>query len=698
MEAAVVELYRADLYAEFNLYDELLQAPARGWQLFEERHMQWQAARAALHKAVAWRRLGDVTQAGELLAGARAVFARIGDPVWTRLAGLEQAALRCEMGEWARALQLAIETAAFFRDKEMPIRAAGGSLLAAECYLALGRPAEAVERYREVLNVALELNVPALLYRAHHGLGRVAQRQGRLQESCEHLGQAVETVESLRQRLRVDDFRVGFLEDKLQVYHDAVQACLRLGRDEEAFAYVERAKSGALADMLIASLNPSPGPSPKRGGESPPLARLGALREQLNWHYSGLEGGDEEERGQKWPHPEAERWQRIAVIEQEAAQAWRELERASPFYTALDRAGLHTPAATWNCLREDEVLLQYYVAGETIYVFIVGRDGLRACPTLACTSSQVEDTVGALDTTLKSASNFAGDYVADILGPLSRQMLGWLYGDLLRPLVPFLEGANRLLIAPDGALFEAPFHALHDGEGYLLERYEVAYTPSAGALRLCQENRHRRSAGPGRSLIVGYSRGGALPHILQEVQAVARAVPGAMVLTDEGATLARLQEHAGQSTLLHLATHTVFRRDNPLFSALQLAGGDWLRVMDLYTLRLNGALVTLSGCETGRHRLRGGDLLGLSWGFFCAGAAALVVSLWPVSDVSTATLMERFYTLMAAGETAASALRRAQWGLRNLKEERGGRRVRPYAHPFYWAPFCLMGAPDVRLA
>lgn len=728
MEAAVVELYRADLYAEFNLYDEVLQAPARSWQLFEERQMQWHAARATLHQAVARRRSGDVTQASELLAVARAAFVRIGDPIWTHLADLEQAALWYEAGEWAqaafartdgtawsrltslkgtalwyemgertRALRLAAEVAAFLRDSGMPVRAAAANLLAAQCALALGQLVEATQHYQKALNVAGELNVPALFYRAHHGLGQVAEQEGRLEDAHEHFRQAIETVEGLRQRLGVEDLRVGFLDDKLNLYRDAVLLCLRLGHTEEAFAYVERAKSGALVELLVASLHPSPA-LPYEGKEYEGiLARLNALREQLNWHYSKLEGRGGKERGQERPVPEVDVWERIEAIERETIRAWRQFQRVHPFYISLGRPDPPTPAVVRDLLREDEALLQYYVAGESVHVFVVRHNGLKAYLPLACTLSRVKDSVGALDATLRSAATSGGDYVTATLSPLSRQQLGWLYDDLLRPLAPFLEGASRLLIAPDGFLFQIPFHALHDGERYVVEHYEVVYTPSASALRLCQENRRRFAANAGRPLVVGYSRGGELPHVLREVEAVARVIPGARVFTDESATLACLQEHAGQGTFLHLATHAVFRRDNPLFSALQLAGGEWLRTMDLYTLRLNGALVTLSACETGRHHLRGGDLFGLSRGFFCAGAAALVVSLWPASDISTALLMEWFYTRLAEGASAAAALQGAQQDLRNFEEKRGGQRICPYAHPFHWAPFCLLGAPDVRL-
>jgi CHAT domain-containing protein len=90
-------------------------------------------------------------------------------------------------------------------------------------------------------------------------------------------------------------------------------------------------------------------------------------------------------------------------------------------------------------------------------------------------------------------------------------------------------------------------------------------------------------------------------------------------------------------------------------------------------------------------------VLGLAGGLLCAGASAGVASLWPVDDAAAAALMGWFYARLAAGETAAGALRGAQQALRDLEVEREGRRVRPYAHPFYWAPFCLLGAPDVRL-
>jgi CHAT domain-containing protein len=154
------------------------------------------------------------------------------------------------------------------------------------------------------------------------------------------------------------------------------------------------------------------------------------------------------------------------------------------------------------------------------------------------------------------------------------------------------------------------------------------------------------------------------------------------VLTGEAASEQAFRRHAPEADVIHLASHAVFRQDNPLFSALRLADG-WLSLYDLYGLRLRAALVTLSACETGVNEVLAGDeLVGLTRGFFQAGAAAVVVSLWAVNDDSTARLMERFYTYLGRGLGAAAAMRAAQVELR-----------RAYAHPYYWAPFLVLGRP-----
>ena len=119
-----------------------------------------------------------------------------------------------------------------------------------------------------------------------------------------------------------------------------------------------------------------------------------------------------------------------------------------------------------------------------------------------------------------------------------------------------------------------------------------------------------------------------------------------------------------------------------MFSSFKLADG-WVSAFDLFSIACQSNLVTLSGCQSGMSEVAGADdLLGLMRGFLYAGARSLLVSLWNVSDESTAVLMAHFYQGWSQGLAKSTAFRRAMLMLRA---------ERP--NPFYWAPFLLVGNP-----
>ena len=114
---------------------------------------------------------------------------------------------------------------------------------------------------------------------------------------------------------------------------------------------------------------------------------------------------------------------------------------------------------------------------------------------------------------------------------------------------------------------------------------------------------------------------------------------------------------------------------------------------------MRAALVTLSACQTGRNVIGGGDeLQGLMRAFLSAGAASLVLSLWAVEDRSTAQLMESFYAKLSEGYAKAAALRQVQLDLSQGQYAEGTTMVETYGHPYFWAPFFLMGRPVQREA
>jgi CHAT domain-containing protein len=204
----------------------------------------------------------------------------------------------------------------------------------------------------------------------------------------------------------------------------------------------------------------------------------------------------------------------------------------------------------------------------------------------------------------------------------------------------------------------------------------IAIAPSAAVMHAC-----RQAARPigERALVVGIDDPG-LPAVPRELEVIGATWESARVVAGPRATARALRRHIGSFDVLHLATHGVFRADNPSFSSIKLADA-WLTVRDLAELARGAQLVTLSACETGVSGITAGDeVIGLTRGLLSAGCSAVVSSLWTVSDESTARLMERFYACLKGGDVPAVALRTAMLEIRQQ-----------YDHPYFWAPFLVTG-------
>ncbi len=249
----------------------------------------------------------------------------------------------------------------------------------------------------------------------------------------------------------------------------------------------------------------------------------------------------------------------------------------------------------------------------------------------------------------------------------------------MAPLRDEIAADTRLLIVPHGPLHLLPLHALWDGQRYLIEEHEIHYAPSASVYA----HLPRRQEPPDvrRSLVVGVTDALA-PNIEQEARELAARLGGAStLLTGAEATVSRFRDAAGSADLVHLACHARYAPTTPLGSGVRLGDG-WLTVRDIFSMRIEADLVTLSGCETGRSLVHTGDeLIGLLRGFLAAGASSLLVSLWRVDDTTTADLMQNYYAAwLTDSNTKAAALRNAQ--IQALART---------PHPAFWAPFELVG-------
>jgi CHAT domain-containing protein/predicted negative regulator of RcsB-dependent stress response len=679
-DAIMVELDTSYCLLRLRRFDDVLDKCRQVRNLFTELGTRRLVAQAIVNEAVAYAALGRYPEALASLTEARQIFEKEDNTTWTALADLERAAVLLQQGRCDESLAVAQECAAVLKSRSLPIEEAQAYLVAARAALALDRHDEALHLASTALNVGETKNVPTLIYQGHQLLGALAVARGDLQQALAAYDRAIEAVEQLRGRLMVE-FRVGFVEDKEELYQDVVELCLELDQPQCGLEYAERAKSRALLDLLAYRLNLG---IQARNGEDQStvdeLVRLRAKRDQLHRRWeSGTEPG---ERG--WASPGGDRrqiLQEVLALEKQITELWHRL--------LIRNADYAREASLWNVRTEpvqpyldrDSLLVEYFAVRGKQIIFLVTTEAIRVLR-LDCDLPQIQSLMHLLWLNLRAVPKSSPNRV-NALAANARGILGRLNALLIKPLAGELEAFRRLIIVPHGPLHYLPFHALHDGTSFLIERHEVSYLPGASLLRYCQEVQPAESG----LLSIGHSLGGRLPHTVQEACAVASFFEGRTLL-EEQATLTEFQQVAPQCQTVHLAAHGDFRPDNPLFSGLALADG-WLTTQDIFGLRLKASLITLSACQTGRNVVGGGDeLLGLMRAFLSAGAASLVLTFWAVEDRSTAQLMETFYQKLVHGWTKGQALRHAQ--LQFLKGQ-GEQEGTGYSHPYFWAPFFLVG-------
>ncbi|TMQ12826.1 MAG: CHAT domain-containing protein, partial [Deltaproteobacteria bacterium] len=297
-----------------------------------------------------------------------------------------------------------------------------------------------------------------------------------------------------------------------------------------------------------------------------------------------------------------------------------------------------------------------------------------------------------------------------------------------RPVVHGIAAHPRVIVLPHGALAMLPFEVLLDGNGhFLVESHEVSYAQSA---TLALEDARAKPAPAGRRAFVGLgdpvydwaafkagrpegapadarglrpylaarrtggrtSRAGLerLPATSREITAIARLFgAGAKVYLRDRATEENVKAGALANTrLVHIASHGLFETD---YQALALTmrpdatEDGFLLQSEIAELTLDADLVVLSACETGRaHEVLAEPVSGLALALRTAGARRMVVSLWSVDDDATSELMTTFYAAVVNGKPFGEALTEAKRHLAGMRQWR---------HPYFWAPFVLVGNP-----
>jgi CHAT domain-containing protein len=583
----------------------------------------------------------------------------------------------------------------------------------------------------ESLNEAVEIS-RAIHDRKGEGetlgeIARVERDRGNLERARERAGEALAALESVRLGIVSPSLRASLIASTHGVRELEIDVLLQLharqpdgGFAATALAANEQARARSLIEMLHESR------AEIRRGVDPALL---ARERELQSRISAKAEMQTRLLSRKPTDVQAAAIDKeLNELAMDLEQAQSHIRAASPQYAALmhpaplDLRGIQT-----KVLDDDTVLLEYALGADRSYLWAVTPASIDVFDL----PSRAEVTSAArrvYDLLTERNRRPGGESAAARAARLRQADEAYLAAArnasrmLLGPAAALLCN-KRLLIVADGILQYLPFGALlaPGADRPLIVDHEVVTSPSASVVAvLRQEAVDRRPATKTLAVLadpvfsvedpridpfhsVGHrpapDRGAGdwtrLRFSRTEAGEIAR-------LAGEDSTFAALDFDASRETamrpeladyrIIHFATHSMLNNNNPELSGVVLSLVDatgrprngYLRLYDIYNLRLNADLVVLSACRTALgEEIQGEGLVGLTRGFLYAGAARVAATLWEVDDRATGEVMKRFYQrMLARGERPAAALRAAQI---ELWKNKG------WEAPYYWAAFTLQG-------
>ncbi|OLP15565.1 hypothetical protein BST81_25485 [Leptolyngbya sp. 'hensonii'] len=534
-------------------------------------------------------------------------------------------------------------------------------------YSNLKRPDQAQSFYQKALVRHREVGDRSNEGTTLRNLGQLLLQNGRYAEASQTLLQAVTVVESLRPGLS-DANKVSIFETQSRTYSYLQQVLLAQNKIAAALEISERSRARAFAELLAQRLVETKTSPTIPALSSEQIQNIAQSHQATLVEYALIE---EDVPVQGIPEPHAVRLL-IWVVQPTGKIAFREVDLQA-WKQAQGKNG---------AFLEDLVKLSRVSVGATGRGFTFNEN-------------------------LEETKNFPTPTTAGS----NKQRLKQLYDLLIQPIADLLppDPNARVVFVPQKSLFLVPFPALLDGSGkYLVETHTPLITPSIQILQLTRQQREQLTGAqaaaiqPEEVLIVGNP---TMPTIRFNPTAPAQqlpALPGAEKEARDIATLLKTEALTGNqgskttvltrmvtARIIHLATHGLlddFKRVGvPGAIALAPSGQDdgLLTTGEILNLKLQANLVVLSACDTGRGRITGDGVIGLSRSLIVAGTPSVIVSLWQVPDIQTGFLMTHFYQNLSRNSDKAQSLRQAM--LATLKQ---------YPDPKDWAAFTLIGEAD----
>lgn len=545
-----------------------------------------------------------------------------------------------------------------------------------------------------------------------YGIARILFTRGELEAALQKTETAVNLIENIRSKITNVELRTSYLSNYQQIYKFYVDLLMQMnkqkpnnGFDARALEISERARARGLLDILNEAKADI-----RKGIEPPLLERERNLQMQLYVK-------DLERKRAKTP-PQIEKIeQEIRKLTADFQLLQTEIRQKSPQYSALTQPHPLGIKEIQELLDPETLLLEFSLGEKESYIWLVSKSNLKTF--IIPSREKVESQARLFYESLKSPDNEIK--TKQIVNDLSKILLSPVSAEL---------GTKRLLIVPDGALNYIPFGALTNSDIPLIVNNEIVYIPSISALAaLRDDSKNRISAQKTVAVLAdpvfdssdtrvnpntlttsnsvlktaqrdtGFDPSQPLPRLPKtraEANFIMEIVPDSekkIAVDFEASRTTVNSPDMSNYRIIHFATHGLLNSQHPEFSGIALSmvnekgepQDGFLRLSEVYNLKLPADLIVLSACQTALGKeIRGEGLIGLTRGFMYAGAQRVVASLWMVDDRATAELMKNFYQAMFGEKKLrpAAALREAQITMWKSKR---------FSAPYYWSAFTLQG-------
>jgi len=569
-----------------------------------------------------------------------------------------------------------------------------------------GNYEKSTEYNQKAIDLALGIEGEQILWEAYLEIARAYEKQNKFMEALRNYEESIRIIENIRSKIELEELKARYLgtDKRIDAYHYLIHLLISFPQSHleeeyklEAFNYLERAKARTFLDSLELS-----NVSMSQGFDFKLQNKEKELMKDISKLYAKLlatELSTEEKNVID---------EQLKNKENELDSLKREMRTKSPEYANLiypENITLYE--AQRKLLDFNTAFFAYCIGKEHSYAFVITKKDFRIfpLPSRENIQMQVSDYLKVISD--KENKNF--------------QLGHELFSKLVLPGLD--KSIKNIIFIPDDILHFLPFETLithKEKIDWLIKDYKIAYAPSISSLR--EIIQRKKSNGPkprmdilafgdpffgpweagenGSDIFQNYYTSDAFNFFrlkysgfeIDKISSLFKKRKRKVFRREEASKEQLINHNLDDYKIIHFATHSIIDEKIPARSSIVLSLDEdltqdgFLQMREIYNLKLNSDLVTLSSCQTGLGEfIKGEGIEGINRAFFYAGTSSVLMSLWAVNDQASYQLMERFYFHLRSSESIMSALRKAKLEMIDSNA---------LSHPYYWAAFIVSGKAD----